>query len=110
MRARLAAPIAILDVRLDEEYRGELTAPAGYPPLAQRAGHIAGAIWAPWEGTLDPDGRFLPLDLLRSRCARLGFERARNHDGGWAGWGPVVGARSRREGRTEETNQLQLPL
>jgi thiosulfate/3-mercaptopyruvate sulfurtransferase len=132
LRARLAKSVTILDVRLDEEYRGELTAPAGYPALAQRAGHIAGAIWAPWEGTLDPDGRFLPLDQLRSRYARLGidgsgdivtycgvgvrsahtwfvlhellgFERARNYDGGWAEWGSVIGAPIETGGGSTET-------
>lgn len=121
LRAGLGSSLAVLDVRLDEEYRGELTAPAGYPALAQRAGHIPGATRAPWESALDGNGRFLPREELRDRFARLGVDSrgqivtycgvgvrsahswfvlhellgyagARNYDGGWAEWGSVIGA------------------
>jgi thiosulfate/3-mercaptopyruvate sulfurtransferase len=118
--ARHRDGLVVVDVRLDEEYRGEVTAPAGYSAIAQRAGHIPGARWAPWEASLGPDGRFLPATELRERFAGRGIDGsreivtycgvgvrsahswfvlhellgydARNYDGGWAEWGSVVGA------------------
>ncbi len=119
LRSRLDE-LTILDVRLDEEYRGVLTAPEGYSPIAQRAGHIRGATWAPWEAVLGDDGRFRSVEELRALYAALGidgeneivtycgvgvrsahswfvlhellgYDRVRNYDGGWAEWGSVIG-------------------
>lgn len=113
--------LAILDVRTAEEYAGAVTAPAGYPDIAQRAGHVPGAVRAPWEDTLAADGRFRPIEELRAHyrglglaedhevtmyCGvgvrsshtwfvlheLLGYRRARNYDGSWAEWGSVIGA------------------
>lgn len=113
--------LAVLDVRTLEEYAGAVTAPAGYPAIAQRAGHVPGAVRAPWEDTLADDGRFRSVEELRAHFAAfglsdddevtmycgvgvrsshtwfvlhelLGYRRARNYDGSWAEWGSVIGA------------------
>lgn len=121
LRRRLADPgLTIVDVRTREEFVGEVTAPADYPPTALRAGRVPGALWAPWEGVLAVDGRFRPLTELRAHFTSLGiqkdrevvtycgvgvrashtwfvlhellgFERVRNYDGSWAEWGSVIG-------------------
>jgi thiosulfate/3-mercaptopyruvate sulfurtransferase len=58
---------AVLDARAAERYRGDAE------PVDPRAGHIPGAISAPWQGNLDPvTGRFLPPDVLRARFEALG--------------------------------------
>src|SRR4051794_21700364 len=67
--AVLAAPswAAVLDARAAERYRGDPE------PVDSRAGHVPGAISAPWQGFLDPaTGRFLPADVLRARFEALG--------------------------------------
>jgi thiosulfate/3-mercaptopyruvate sulfurtransferase len=57
----------VLDARAAERYRGDAE------PVDPRAGHIPGAINAPWQGNLDPaTGRFLPPDVLRARFEALG--------------------------------------
>ena len=110
-----------MDVRSADEYAGRLTALAGYPAIAQRAGRVPGAIHAPWEDTLAEDGRFRPIEELRKlyrglelaedgevtmycgvgvRSSHtwfvlhelLGYRGARNYDGSWAEWGSVIGA------------------
>ena len=58
----------LLDARAPERYRGETE------PIDRRAGHVPGAVSAPWSGNLGPDGRFLPADALRARYAKLGAE------------------------------------
>ncbi len=70
--ARLAAATdaVVLDARAGERYRGEVE------PIDPRAGHIPGAISAPTAGNLDPQGRFLPKDLLRQRFTTLGVTGA----------------------------------
>ena len=44
LRDRLDGSPGILDVRLEAEYVGKVTAPSGYDAIAQRSGHIPGAI------------------------------------------------------------------
>jgi len=56
----------LLDARAGERYRGETE------PIDPRAGHIPGAVSAPFAANLGPDGRFLPPDVLRARYASLG--------------------------------------
>jgi len=109
-----------VDVRLPLEFNGEATSPPGYPDIAQRAGHIPGAVSVPWEGALNEDGRFKSADELRAHYAAkgvtgdqdivtycgvgvrsshswfvlhelLGFGSVRNYDGSWAEWGSVTG-------------------
>jgi thiosulfate/3-mercaptopyruvate sulfurtransferase len=56
----------VLDARVPERYRGETE------PIDPVAGHIPGALNAPWPENLDPDtGRFRTSDELRSRYASL---------------------------------------
>ena len=56
----------LLDARAAERFRGEME------PIDPRAGHIPGAVSAPFAGNLGPDGRFLPPEALRARYASLG--------------------------------------
>jgi thiosulfate/3-mercaptopyruvate sulfurtransferase len=58
----------LLDARAAERYRGEIE------PIDPRAGHVPGAVSAPWTGNIGPDGRFLPADALRARFGELGVE------------------------------------
>jgi thiosulfate/3-mercaptopyruvate sulfurtransferase len=58
--------LLLLDARAGERYRGETE------PIDSRAGHIPGALSAPWSANLGPDGRFLAADVLRERYASLG--------------------------------------
>ncbi len=62
----LDARALVLDARAGERYRGETE------PIDPQAGHIPGAMSAPWSANLGPDGRFLPADALRDRYASLG--------------------------------------
>ncbi|MCL4300338.1 MAG: sulfurtransferase [Anaerolineae bacterium] len=55
----------LFDSRSGESYRGEKP---GYDPIA---GHIPGALSAPYADNLDPKGRFLPLEQLRARFQAL---------------------------------------
>jgi thiosulfate/3-mercaptopyruvate sulfurtransferase len=58
---------AVVDARAGERYTGEAE------PIDPVAGHIPGAVSAPWSDNLDPDsGRFLPADELRRRYGTLG--------------------------------------
>jgi thiosulfate/3-mercaptopyruvate sulfurtransferase len=63
----------ILDVRLREEYRGELFRPSGPPQDGQRAGHIPGAVHVPWETAVNEDGTFKDLGALRAAYAAHGI-------------------------------------
>jgi thiosulfate/3-mercaptopyruvate sulfurtransferase len=86
--AALARSGVLLDARAGERYRGETE------PVDPVAGHIPGALTAPTAGNVGPDGRFLPLERLRERFARLGVPGAAG-DAGYAGDGdgaPAVGA------------------
>ena len=63
--------LLVLDARSAERYRGE------NEPVETRAGHIPGAVSAPWNQNLDPaTGRFLPIDQLRARFEALGVSTA----------------------------------
>ncbi|HEV8322927.1 MAG TPA: sulfurtransferase [Myxococcota bacterium] len=61
------SPVAwrLLDARDGPRYRGETE------PVDARAGHIPGALSAPFKESLAPDGRLLPPDALRARFAAL---------------------------------------
>jgi thiosulfate/3-mercaptopyruvate sulfurtransferase len=120
--ARLGAPdLALVDVRSPAEYDGEVLAPPGMAESAQRAGHIPGAVSAPWARVVNKDGTFKSADELRELYAAkgvtadkdivtycrigersshtwfvlhelLGYERVRNYDGSWTEWGSVIAA------------------
>jgi thiosulfate/3-mercaptopyruvate sulfurtransferase len=63
---RLKDPdLLLVDSRSAERYRGELE------PIDPVAGHIPGAILAPYEDVLDAGGYFLPADQLHSHFMRL---------------------------------------
>ena len=65
--ARLAAEGVLLDARAAPRYRGEVE------PVDPIAGHIPGARSAPTTDNVDGTGRFVPVDQLHERFARLGI-------------------------------------
>jgi thiosulfate/3-mercaptopyruvate sulfurtransferase len=65
MAATTARPPRLLDARAADRYRGE------NETIDPVAGHIPGALSAPYAGNLEPDGRFLAPDALRTRFASL---------------------------------------
>jgi thiosulfate/3-mercaptopyruvate sulfurtransferase len=60
--------VPLLDARLGERYRGEKE------PVDPKAGHIPGAISAPYPENLDSNGRFLAAEQLRDRFKKLGVK------------------------------------
>jgi thiosulfate/3-mercaptopyruvate sulfurtransferase len=70
-RVRLDPAAVLLDVRAGERYRGEVE------PVDARAGHIPGALTAPWTDNLDDDRGLMAADRLRQRFAQLGAEAGR---------------------------------
>ncbi|MFV2064537.1 MAG: sulfurtransferase [Chloroflexota bacterium] len=120
--AQLGQPdLAMVDVRLPVEYSGEAIAPPGYPDIAQRGGHIPGAVSIPWDHAVHTDGTFKSVDELSAHYAKagvtddrdivtycgvgvrsshtwfvlhelLGYPNVRNYDGSWAEWGSLIGA------------------
>jgi len=71
-RTLAAGEAAVLDARMPERYRGEVE------PLDPVAGHIPGAVSAPWVDNLDAEtGRFLDAGALGSRFAALGIDDRR---------------------------------
>jgi thiosulfate/3-mercaptopyruvate sulfurtransferase len=65
---RKLAGVALIDARAGERYRGEKE------PIDPKAGHIPGALSAPWTENLGPDGRFKSAERLRERFAGLGID------------------------------------
>jgi len=63
---RKLAGVPLLDARAGERYRGEKE------PVDPKAGHIPGALSAPWAENLGPDGRFKSPEELRAKFAGLG--------------------------------------
>jgi thiosulfate/3-mercaptopyruvate sulfurtransferase len=68
---RAGAKPVLLDARVGERYRGERE------PIDPKAGHIPGAISAPWIDNLDSEARFKSPDELRKRYAELGVDAER---------------------------------
>jgi thiosulfate/3-mercaptopyruvate sulfurtransferase len=118
--AGIEADTTFVDVRMPEEFTGELTAPPGYNESAQRGGHIPGAVNVLWADNLATDRRFKPPRELRAVYAdrgitpeddvvvycRIGerssvtwfaltqlldYEHVRNYDGSWVEWGNMIG-------------------
>ncbi|MEU1878556.1 sulfurtransferase [Streptosporangium sp. NPDC020072] len=118
----------IVDVRTPEEYSGEIFAPGfageafapGNNPheVAQRSGHVPGAVNIPWEtvttadgsfrpaaeladlyGGLDPDAGAITYCWVGARSAHtwfvlselLGMTDVKNYDGSWAEYGSLIG-------------------
>jgi len=63
---RQLADVPLLDARAGERYRGEME------PVDPKAGHIPGALSAPWTENLDAGGRFKPSGELVARFSSLG--------------------------------------
>ncbi|HXC75941.1 MAG TPA: sulfurtransferase [Candidatus Acidoferrum sp.] len=63
--------VPLIDARAGERYRGEKE------PIDPKAGHIPGALSAPWSENLGPDGRFKSPEELRKRFAELGIDGAK---------------------------------
>lgn len=66
--ARLAREGLLLDARAPERYRGDVE------PLDPRAGHIPGAVNAPFSEHVQPSGQWRPASELAERFARLGAD------------------------------------
>jgi len=60
----------VLDARAPERYRGE------QEPIDPVAGHVPGAISAPFAENLTPEGRFRPPEEIRERYRALGVRDA----------------------------------
>ncbi len=58
--------VPLIDARAGDRYRGETE------PIDPKAGHIPGALSAPWTENLGADGRFKPAAELRDRFSALG--------------------------------------
>jgi thiosulfate/3-mercaptopyruvate sulfurtransferase len=63
---RRLAGVPLIDARAGERYRGDRE------PVDPKAGHVPGAVSAPWMENLGPDGRFKSSEELRQRFAALG--------------------------------------
>ncbi|MFH8801160.1 sulfurtransferase [Streptomyces sp. NPDC017936] len=64
--AALARSGVLFDARAGERYRGEVE------PIDRVGGHIPGAVSAPTNENVGPDGRFLPAEELAARFKALG--------------------------------------
>ena len=60
--------VPLVDARAGERYRGE------WEPIDPKAGHIPGALSAPFTENVGPDGRLKAADELRRQYERLGAE------------------------------------
>ena len=63
---RLLSGVPLIDARAGERYRGETE------PVDPKAGHIPGALSAPFTENLDANGHFKSPGELRARYKRLG--------------------------------------
>src|SRR4029077_14851825 len=72
---RKLSGVCLLYARARVRYRGETE------PVDPKAGHIPGALSAPWSENLGPDGRFKSPAELRKRFADLGLNRNDGQDG-----------------------------
>jgi thiosulfate/3-mercaptopyruvate sulfurtransferase len=118
----LKEDVALVDVRSNPEYTGEMIHMINYPQEgAQRGGHIPGARNVPWATAVREDGTFKSPEDLRQiyqgqgitadkdvvaycrigeRSSHtwfvlrylLGYPRVRNYDGSWTEWGNLVNA------------------
>ncbi len=61
--------VPLIDARAGERYRGDRE------PVDPKAGHVPGAVSAPWMENLGPDGRFKSSEELHERFAALGADR-----------------------------------
>lgn len=68
---RRLSRVPLLDARAGERYRGDRE------PVDPKAGHVPGAVSAPWMENLGPDGRFKSSEELRKRLAALGADGPR---------------------------------
>lgn len=117
--AKQQATDQLVDIRSEQEYRGEIIAPPGLNETALRAGHIPGAVNLPWSRTVNPDGTFKSVEQLRELYASVGIDgsrpiitycrigersshtwfilhrllgyTARNYDGSWTEYGNAIG-------------------
>src|SRR5687768_11652618 len=120
--ADLREGVALVDVRSNPEYTGEMVHMINYPQEgAQRGGHIPGARNIPWATAAREDGTFKSLEELRQNYESqgitsdkdviaycrigersshtwfvlrylLGYPNVRNYDGSWTEWGNLVNA------------------
>jgi thiosulfate/3-mercaptopyruvate sulfurtransferase len=60
--------VPLIDARMGERYRGDRE------PVDPKAGHVPGAVSAPWTENLGPDGKFKSAEELRRRFAALGAD------------------------------------
>ncbi|WP_210576906.1 sulfurtransferase [Streptomyces sp. GESEQ-4] len=79
--AALARSGVLLDARAGERYRGEVE------PIDPVGGHIPGAVSAPTNENVAPDGRFLAADELRARFKTLGVSEDGPEAGVYCGSG-----------------------
>ena len=112
--------VALVDVRSNAEFTGEILAPPGLLETAQRGGHIPGAANIPWGQAVKEDGTFKSVDDLKAlyggkgvtpdkdviAYCRIGersshtwfvlkhlldYGNVKNYDGSWTEWGSMVG-------------------
>src|SRR2546430_10361544 len=65
---RSLSDVPLIDARAGERYRGETE------PVDPKAGHVPGALSAPFADNLGPDGRFKSAAELRRRYEALGAQ------------------------------------
>ena len=111
--------VQLVDVRSPAEFNGEVIAPPGMSEMAQRAGHIPGAMSIPWARAVNEDGTFKTRDELSdvygeaglsegestiAYCRSgersshtwfvlkylLGYSDVKNYDGSWTEYGSLI--------------------